>query len=144
MKPSSQATNFEAVKISMRQSKDGLVVSFAVHPNDMDAGFFCAPTGTRYMIAAVELNDQDRPVGIVRDSMRVATDIVAYAGQLCREPKFQAWMYTKGFAAKPTEGDTVAGLIHQCGIMSRHELADDQEAAAEFHAVAARYLEEAA
>lgn len=42
--------HFEAVKYAYRQSKDGFVLSFVVHPNDMPDALATAPIGTAFMI----------------------------------------------------------------------------------------------
>lgn len=53
---------FEAKKHAWRQTQDGVVVSFVVHPNELHAGFAVAPLGTRYQVVVVQLGDDDRPV----------------------------------------------------------------------------------
>lgn len=56
------AFNFEAKKHAIRQTADGWVVSFIVHPNDIRADFAVAALGTRYMIAAAQIGDDEQPV----------------------------------------------------------------------------------
>lgn len=48
--------HFEAKKHAYRQTQDGVVVSFVIHPNDVPADLATAPLGTVYMIgfAAVD------------------------------------------------------------------------------------------
>jgi hypothetical protein len=48
----------EAVKVSYRQTKDGMVVAFAIHPNDMPPELALAPVGTRVLLAVAELTDE--------------------------------------------------------------------------------------
>lgn len=56
------ALNFEAVKYAYRQSKDGIVVSFVVHPSDVPAGLATAPLGSRYIAVLVQVGDDEKPV----------------------------------------------------------------------------------
>ena len=56
-----RAVNCEVRKIAYRQSKDGIVVSFVVHPNEVPAGLATSQLGTRYILALVELDDEDMP-----------------------------------------------------------------------------------
>jgi len=53
--------HFEAKKHAYRQTQDGIVVSFVIHPNDLDAAFAVAPLGTRYMIGFAEIGDDGKP-----------------------------------------------------------------------------------
>ena len=52
----------EAKKIAYRQSKDGLVISFVVHPSDMPDALAVAPLGQRYMLALAAIGDDEKPV----------------------------------------------------------------------------------
>lgn len=54
--------HFEAKKHAYRQTQDGIVVSFVIHPNDVDAAFAVAPLGTRYMVGFAEMGDDGKPV----------------------------------------------------------------------------------
>ena len=56
----------EVRKIAYRQSsKDGFVVTFAIHPNETHDLLASAPLGTRYVMALVELNDDETPKEVV-------------------------------------------------------------------------------
>jgi hypothetical protein len=52
----------EARKVAYRQSRDGLVVSFVIHPNDMPDALAVAPLGQRYMLALAAIGDDEKPV----------------------------------------------------------------------------------
>lgn len=52
----------EMVKYAYRQTKDGVVVSFVVHPNDVPAELSTAHIGARYMVALVQIGDDETPV----------------------------------------------------------------------------------
>ena len=57
-----RALNCEVRKIAYRQSKDGVVISLLIHPNEVPDELATAPLGTRYVLAMVELNDDETPV----------------------------------------------------------------------------------
>lgn len=52
----------EMVKYAYRQTKDGVVVSFVVHPNDVPAALSTSPLGARYVAVLVQIGDDDLPV----------------------------------------------------------------------------------
>lgn len=55
------AVHCEAKKYAFRQNRDGVVLSFVLHPNDLPASIATAAIGTRYVLALVELNDDETP-----------------------------------------------------------------------------------
>lgn len=54
------ALHFEAVKYAFRQNKEGVVVSFVVHPNEIPAALSTSHIGARYMVALVEIDDNEQ------------------------------------------------------------------------------------
>jgi len=55
------ATSCEAKKHAYRQTQDGVVVSFVLHPQEVPAALTLAALGTRYMLALVEIGDDEQP-----------------------------------------------------------------------------------
>lgn len=51
--------SFEAKKHAIRQTQDGWVVSFVIHPNDMTPEFAASPLGTHLMLAYAEVTDDE-------------------------------------------------------------------------------------
>lgn len=49
--------SFEAIKYAYRQTKDGFVLSFVVHPSDMPDDMATAPIGQRFMVAYGAITD---------------------------------------------------------------------------------------
>lgn len=57
------AFRFESKKDSLRQTQDGLwKVTFTVQASDMPQGLLMAAMGTRFMLAACEIGDDETPV----------------------------------------------------------------------------------
>ncbi len=47
----------DAIKIAYRQTKDGFVVSFAIHPQDMPVVLANADIGSQWSLRLVELDE---------------------------------------------------------------------------------------
>ena len=77
---------FEGVKTALRQSKDGYMLSLAVHPDDLPGNLMRDFVGSRYMVVMVRLDDDERPYERPKHHPDVAS-----AGMLCRDRDF--WMY---------------------------------------------------
>lgn len=52
----------EMVKYAYRQTKDGVVVSFVVHPNDIPAALSTSHIGARFVAVLVQIGDDELPV----------------------------------------------------------------------------------
>ena len=52
----------EMVKYALRQTKEGIVVSFVVHPNDIPAALQVSHIGSRWMAALVQIGEDELPV----------------------------------------------------------------------------------
>ena len=136
------ATPIEVRKIAFRQSaKDGLVITFAVHQDDMTPELAAAPIGTRFMAALVEIGDDEQPVERGKQH-----PIVQRAAILCGETLFQKFMEEEfpldWEEANPFSGGadkTAAILRTACGISSRKELAADPMAVAKFDKLTAKF-----
>lgn len=69
------AFHFEAKKYALRQAKDGVVVSFLVHPNDVVPQLLSAAIGEHYVVAlapyeekAAEAEQQPAPAPVANDA----------------------------------------------------------------------------
>lgn len=141
MNPRDAALNFEAVKVSMRQSKDGVYIVLSIHPQDVPVDLMMAMSGTRYVVAMVETNDHGEPVkGREQEEGERA---VASAGMLCRNPLFRRWLISKGYCFEDSELEAAAALKEYCGIESRTELKDNREARRLFDKLRERFENDA-
>lgn len=139
--PSDHAINFEGVKVSLRQDKDGFKLTLAVHPDEVPEELMWSWVGARYMVAMVLLDEQDRPISKKPSSgfMPERDDRVQYAVALCKEPMFHAWLMDKGFASAPGEDRAKVAIYEHLGIISRSELRDNLEAQQGFDALVRQY-----
>lgn len=51
-------TKIEAIKLGYRQTKEGDVVSFRIHPADRNNDLANTPLGTRMLLAVAEIKDE--------------------------------------------------------------------------------------
>lgn len=134
--------SFEAVKTSVRQTKDGYHLTLVVHPNDVPKDLFTSWVGSRYQCALVQLDDQNQPVE--REDATSERKLVATAGQLCRSPRFQAWVqreHPSPVVATDEEGAAAERLREMCEVESRAELAHNPESAVRFNEIKERFVE---
>jgi hypothetical protein len=152
-----QAAYCEARKVAYRQTKDGLVVSFVVHPNDMPDELATAPLGTRYMLALAEIGDDEEPVEVTLSTTRPNGQAARYraapvmeqalirAAALPRDARFRAWVgYARSGSAEAPEA-TERGAIEYiretcCAGGSRALIAEDGVAFEKFLQLEQDYL----
>lgn len=165
------AFHFEAKKYALRQAKDGVIVSFVVHPNDVVAELLSAPIGEHYVVALAPYTEtagvtqqEERPpckreaagsspaAGTTPREKKRLTDHPrpTQAGILCNDEGFRQWFGVRsaipeGASQKERdvvrEADAKRHLCQRLGITSRSELAIDGPPAAAFDAIVADYLD---
>ena len=114
------AEHFEAKKYAYRQSRDGMVLSFILHPDDVPNELATAKIGQRYMIACAQIGEDERPV--VKAAVTKGERAMARANLICREKTFQEWVRLnkerEGWVADtPDDEDLASSVIRSvCGI----------------------------
>lgn len=144
--------HFEAIKYALRQSKEGYVVSFVVHPDDVPDDLSKSKIGTRYMVAFAEIGDDDKPAPVAQmEEHRPSKPVVEgsspsgrakerkpfsslplsqQAALRCQDKRFQEWLVsiTPGLSKCDTQG--AATIVRdRCRVMSRSELDANPKAA---------------
>ena len=126
------AESFEAKKYAYRQTKDGMVLSFVLHPDDVPKEMATAPIGQRYMVACAQIDDHENPI-----RPRATTDAekaLARANLICREETYIQWVrmnfYQWHGVDETLEDEEYAAEVIRfiCGIDSRSELKTNPEA----------------
>jgi hypothetical protein len=120
------ALHFEATKVSMRQDGKGCYITLAIHPSEVPVDLFGAHPGSRFMVAMALLDDHDNPVK-GPDTIE-GERAVQSAAMLCRNPKFQKWVYTKNFAMTVDEESAANAIKDLCSIDSRADLKTNRDA----------------
>jgi hypothetical protein len=117
----------EAKKHAYRQTQDGVVVSFVLHPQEVPDGLATASLGTRYMLAMVEIGDNEEP----KPQQPVAkTDGKRAFGDLPRSQQAALALQRESFRrfleedGAPCGDATLADLAlkSQLGILSKTEM----------------------
>ena len=126
------AESFEAKKYAYRQTKDGMVLSFVLHPDDVPKEMATAPIGQRYMVACAQIDAHENPI-----RPRATTDAekaLARANLICRDETYIQWVrmnfYQWHVVDETLEDEEYAAEVIRfiCGIDSRSELKTNPEA----------------
>ena len=120
------AVNFEAVKISMSQDRNGITLRLSLHPNECPPSLHTDWVGSRYMVAMVKLNDQEEPV--VPKQEREIKKMISSAGMLCRNEDFGIFI-----GAEDNTEESIANIMRaKLEIHSRTDLRNNSEAREKF------------
>jgi hypothetical protein len=90
----------EALKISLRQEADGIIVAFRLHPNDMPGDLLSAPINSRFSLAFRQISDDEKPVPAhpimqAVEKKKKQNANVMRAAIACGEPKFAHFLKQK-------------------------------------------------
>lgn len=134
------AFHFEAKKYALRQAKDGVIVSFVLHPDDVVPELLSAPIGEHYVVAlapyekAAEEAEQ-QPAPDPEKMSHASSKLSVQAFWMCRRRDFQEWLGVTG------EDAANARVKSAIDIMSKTALDHNRDAAQrwrdlvdEFHA----------
>jgi hypothetical protein len=135
--PRDAAVNFEGIKVKLSQGRDGMLVTFAIHPDEIPPELVRAFVGSRWMCALVRLGDDDMPAPT--QGQVDGTRAVQSAAMLCRTPAFQQFLVDRGVAPEATEDAATEGLRRYLGISSRADLKGDAAARELFATLKARF-----
>ena len=133
-----KSISFEAVKTSISQTKTGIVLRLAIHPDDLPRDLLLAPVGTRYGVAMVMIGDDEQPTA--PDGAEVAIKAIKSSGLMCREKSFQDWMVSSGLAEEATEQSVASGLREYLGVSSRGDMRNDKAALDRFLNLRAEFI----
>jgi hypothetical protein len=157
------AIHFEGVKHAYRQTKDGVVISFVVHPHDVPKGLADAPLGSRYIVALVQVDDDEQPVHQpAKETLKApaepqpATDKppaaakrmdwrdmqpAAQAGIRCADPVFRKFLSEQhyfdvdGYNEALHDRMTAEFVRSFCNVESRSELGTNHKARVLWHSL---------
>ena len=128
------ALNFEAVKVSMSQDKNGTNLRLCIHPDDVPQELHQHWVGSRYMVAMVKLNDENEPE-LSEDQVR-RQRLFKSAIMVCKEQSFWTYMAdTNPFSLDGkinSEDGCAKHLRDRLGISSRSDLKKDNDALNKF------------
>jgi hypothetical protein len=120
-----KTSNFEAVKVALKQDKSGFVLTLSMHPDDVPEEILRDFVGARYQVVMVRLNSDERPMNREHDH---GHDPVRMAGMLCREAAFHQFLYEGGHIFMTNEEEATDWLKQYLSLESRAEIKDDANA----------------
>lgn len=121
-----KTSNFEGVKVALKQDKTGYVLTLSIHPDDVPDEILRDFVGSRYQVVMVRLNSQEQPMNRDRD---LPKDVVQLAGILCNDSKFHEWLLLHECIPEATTQAATIWLRAELKVISRAELKDNKEAA---------------
>jgi len=120
-----KTSNFEAVKVALKQDKSGFVLTLSMHPDEVPEEILRDFVGARYQVVMVRLNSDERPMNREQDH---GHDPVRMAGMLCREPAFHKFLYDGGHIFMANEEEATDWLKQYLSVESRTEIKDNANA----------------
>jgi hypothetical protein len=114
-----ETSQFEAKKVALKQTKDGHVLTLAIHPDESPDEILRDFVGSRYMVVMVRLADSEEPMN--RDEFAGA-QLVKLAGMLCREKEFWEFLHDKGDLFEKNEAACVDWLTSFLNVNSRADI----------------------
>jgi hypothetical protein len=127
-----EASNFEAMKIALKQDKEGMVLTLRVHPDELCDRVLRDFCGARYQVVMVRLDGEDKPM---KREQEHSTDWVRMAGILSRDPVFPKWLADIGELLEPDQEEAVEWLREHLGVQSRADIPGSEAAKAKLRTV---------
>jgi len=110
---------FEAVKVALKQNKDGYILTLCLHPDDAPDDLLRDFVGSRYQVVMVRLNQDEQPMD--RQEFD-GTKAVRLAGVLCRDSEFWAYLNDEALVFEESERAATEWLRDFLNVQSRSEL----------------------
>jgi hypothetical protein len=117
---------FEAIKLAIKQDKEGYVLTLRMHPDEIPEELLRDFVGARYQCVMVRLNSDDKP--LIREQEYAGDHFVSKAGALCRNPDFWQFLHEDLQILNAEEKEAIVWLRNYLGIHSRAELKTNESA----------------
>ena len=121
-----KTTNFEAVKVALKQDKTGYVLTLSLHPDEIPEELLRDYVGARYQVVMVRLNGSEQPMD--RQEEFEGDRAIRIAGLLCRDPKFWKFLFDDSQIFEEDEESCTDWLRDYLNVQSRSELKTNEEA----------------
>lgn len=116
---------FEAVKMSLKQDKNGYALTLSVHPDMVPEELFRDFVGSRYQVVMVRINEDEQPMNRDHELKR---DYVRLAAMLCRNKQFQKFLLESGQVFDESEEIATNWLKLELNVASRADIPNSQSA----------------
>ena len=121
-----ETIQFEGIKTGLKQSKDGYILTVAVHPDDLPDALMRDYVGARYMVVMVRIGDDEKPMS--REEFKKHHPAVAQAGMLCRDMNFWHYVEVRCNEIITSEGECVEWFKYYFEVDSRADLKTNEPA----------------
>jgi hypothetical protein len=120
-----ETSQFEAVKVAMKQDNSGYVLTLRIHPDEVPEEILRDFVGARYMAVLVRLTEEERPMN--REA-ELGRDMVRVAGMLCRDPMFWDFLDESSAIFERSEKEATEWMQTYLKVESRSEIAKSKQA----------------
>lgn len=119
-------SQFEAVKVALKQDKTGYVLTLCLHPDEIPEELLRDYVGARYQVVMVRLDDNEQPLD--RQDAFAGNRAMKIAGALCRDDQFWVYLHDDNQIIEPNEKEATEWLRDYLGVASRADLKTNHEA----------------
>ena len=120
-----ETLQFEAVKMALKQDKNGYALTLSVHPDVVPEGLLRDFVGSRYQVVMVRVNEDEQPMNRETELNR---DYVRLAAILCRDKKFHEFLVDANQIFDADEEAATQWLKEELGVQSRTEIPQKPQA----------------
>ena len=120
-----ETSQFESVKVSMKQDNSGSVLTLRIHPDEVPEEILRDFVGARYMTVLVRLTEEERPMN--REA-ELGRDMVRVAGMLCRDPMFWEFLDESSAIFDKSEAEATDWMQTYLRVDSRSDIAKNKQA----------------
>lgn len=117
---------FEAVKVALKQNKDGYILTLCLHPDEIPDELVRDYVGARYQVVMVRLGSHEEPMD--RQEEFSGSRALRIAGLLSRDKDFWRWLHQRDLIFLPDEEEATEWLRGAIGVQSRSDLKTNHEA----------------
>jgi hypothetical protein len=86
-----KTSQFEGVKVALKQDKTGYVLTLSMHPDDIPEELLRDFVGARYQVVMVRIGQDEKPLD--RQEEFEGDKAIRTAGMMCKDPKFWKFLY---------------------------------------------------
>jgi len=120
-----ETSQFEAVKVSIKQDNTGYVLTLRIHPDELPEVIMRDFVGSRYVAVLVRINDEERPMN--RED-ELGRDMFRFSGMLCRDPNFWEFLADAGEIFDKSEKEATQWISSRLKVKSRSDIQKSQTA----------------
>lgn len=120
-----KTSQFEGVKVAIKQDKTGYVLTLSIHPDEIPDEILRDFVGSRYQVVMVRINTDERPMDREQD---LSMDYVRIAGMLCRDSGFHTFLHEGGHIFIASEEEATSWLKETLKVESRSEIKNNARA----------------